>query len=271
MKINFDSTQYSKQGYVVRPHVLDDAILAPYQTSLDQMIANLKEGERPENLKEPHVNAADWQLWLELCRHPRVLDQVRAVLGDDLVLLMSHLIVKRPFDGNSVNWHQDNTYWASVDGTDVCTVWLAFDITNQENACMRVIPNSHENHESIAMVPADEGNLLSVKIVVPPELESKAVDLLLNPGDLSIHDSFIIHGSESNTSARRRAGYTMRYAKASTVKVDIPNHGKPVYYVSGSDDWFQEGMRDIRPGRPLPDHPGEHVSKNATTTLSQAK
>lgn len=38
-----------------------------------------------------------------------------------------------------------------------------------------------------------------------------AVDICLKPGQISIHDIFMVHGSAANTSGRRRAGMTYRY------------------------------------------------------------
>ncbi|GIR30512.1 MAG: hypothetical protein CM15mP44_7950 [Candidatus Neomarinimicrobiota bacterium] len=46
--------------------------------------------------------------------------------------------------------------------------------------------------------------------------ESKAVDIELNPGDISIHNPFIIHGSNSNRSREWRIGLTLRYIPTST-------------------------------------------------------
>jgi hypothetical protein len=79
---------------------------------LDTMLTNLPERQivykdggnkevdaRPEYLTEPHPKHT---FWLELCRHPRILDAVEEVLGPDLILIMSHLIVKRAEDGLAV-------------------------------------------------------------------------------------------------------------------------------------------------------------------------
>lgn len=261
-QFNTDPGRYSDLGYCVSRGVLTDGELSRYRRLLDELIAGLGEGKRPEFLVEPHVNASSWRDWLELCRHPKVLDIVRGIFDtDELLLLMSHLIVKPARDGKAVKWHQDNTYWPSVTGTDVTTVWLALDESREVNGCMKVIPNSHFGHEELETHETDGTSVLDKELHITPELEAKAVPITLLPGDISLHDSFIIHGSEANTSEFRRAGYTMRYADALTVQVDVSKHRKPVYYVSGSGKGWKEGYRDIRPGRPLPDDPGEHTSK----------
>ena len=46
--------------------------------------------------------------------------------------------------------------------------------------------------------------------------ESKGVDLVLKAGDVSVHHPSLIHGSNANTSAKRRCGLTIRYIPTST-------------------------------------------------------
>ncbi|MEM7232880.1 MAG: phytanoyl-CoA dioxygenase family protein, partial [Planctomycetota bacterium] len=105
----------------------------------------------------------------------------------------------------------------------------------------------------------DGTDLLGVETQISTDLEARAVDLVLDPGDASIHDSFVIHGSGANRSRRRRAGLTLRIANAETVTVDLERHGKPVYYISGDGRAMPAGVRDIRSS--LPADPGEHRSK----------
>ena len=151
---------------------------------------------------------------------PRVLDAVEQVLGPDLILIMSHLIVKRAGDGLPVAWHQDNTYWHSVQGTDVTTVWLAIDDTDQANGCMQVIPCTHDGYPELDKVSTGADDLLGLTVEVTNEMEEAAVCLEMAAGSLSVHNSFVLHGSDSNTSGSRRAAYTMRYANAKTVRVN---------------------------------------------------
>jgi hypothetical protein len=45
-------------------------------------------------------------------------------------------------------------------------------------------------------------------------------DVVLNPGDISIHHPNLIHGSEANTSDRRRCGLTIRYMPTDVQALD---------------------------------------------------
>ncbi len=246
--LNTDPQRYAQEGYVVRRGVLTAAEASAASAELDRLMAGNPE-VRPEYLVEPHAKHA---AWLELCRHPRVIQAVREVLGDDLLLIMTHLIVKPPHDGKKIGWHQDSPSWPSVSGTDIGTVWLAVDRADCENGCMRVIPRSQDGHRDYGMVKDEPGNVFDFRVEVTPALEASQVAIELAPGDLSIHDSYAVHGSEPNRSSRRRGGFTMRYANARTVQVDLQKHWVPVFLVSGSPGEHGAGYVDIRPGRPLP-------------------
>ena len=260
--VNEDFGLYAAQGYCVQRGVFSAAEIADLRQSLERMIEELPGGRRLESLVEPHIRSADWRTWLEVARDARLLEAAARVLDSrELLLLSTHLLVKPAHDGLAVCWHQDNTYWPGVTGVDVCTAWLAIDDSDLANGCMKVIPRTHSGYPELEMVPTAAGDLLGVRVEVTGEMESSAAALELRAGDLSIHDSFLIHGSERNESSRRRAALTLRYADAATVEVDLDRHRKPVYYVRGDGGSLEPGQRDISAGKPLPQEPGVHRSR----------
>ena len=73
------------------------------------------------------------------------MDAVESVLGSNLVLILSHFIMKGTEDSMNVGWHQDQRYWLhGVEGDSLCTVWLAFNETNRRNGCMRILPGTNQ-------------------------------------------------------------------------------------------------------------------------------
>jgi ectoine hydroxylase-related dioxygenase (phytanoyl-CoA dioxygenase family) len=259
---NSNPPEYQAHGYCLFEDVLQPGEVIAVRANLDTLLREMpetmevyKDGKhqqvkgRPEYLTEPHAKHA---FWLELCRHPRVLDAVEAVLGPDLILIMSHLIVKPPGDGLPVAWHQDNTYWHSVKGTEVGTVWLAIDDADLANGCMQVIPCTHEGYPEMEKVFTGGDDLLGLTVEVTADMAAAALPLEMKAGSLSIHDSYVLHGSDRNTSNRRRAAYTMRYANSRTVTVDTGEHWVPVYLVRGEGGNHADRYTDLRPGQPLP-------------------
>ena len=241
--VNTNPDHYRSEGYCQFEDVVPFDQIQAARRELESLITDMpekmvvyKDGtnkevfSRPEYLTEPH---GKHEFWLELCQHPRVLDAVESVLGSDLILIMSHLIVKPPSDGLPVAWHQDNTYWHSVQGTDVATVWLALDDTDLQNGCMQVIPRTHDGYPELEKIKTDGSDLLGLTVEVTDAMKSSAVPLEMKAGSMSIHDSYVLHGSDANRSDRRRAAYTMRYANAKTVDVNTDEHWVPVYLVRG--------------------------------------
>ena len=101
---NTDPDDFQAVGFCLFEEVLQAEEIAGVRADLDELVRDMpdtmvvyKDGEhkevaaRPEYLTEPHAKQA---CWLELCRHPRVLDAVEALLGTDLIPIMSHPIVK---------------------------------------------------------------------------------------------------------------------------------------------------------------------------------
>ena len=200
--------------------------------------------DRPEYVGEPHARDGHW---LDLCCHPCLLDAVESILGPNLILVYSSLFIKLPDRPVEVCWHQDNPYWPSVHGTDVITMWLAIDDADAGNCAMKVIPGSHRGHREMDTIPAGDNQMLNAKVAVPARAEAKAVTLAMPAGSLSIHDSYIVHGSNANPSGRRRAGYTIRYCSTDTAWVDTGAHPIPVYLVRGKEGRHNRGYVDRRP------------------------
>jgi non-heme Fe2+,alpha-ketoglutarate-dependent halogenase len=149
--------------------------------------------------------------WMDqLVRHPAVLDAVEDVLGPNLFCWGSQFFSKNAHDESFVSWHQDGTYWG-LSSPDVVTAWVALTPSVPQNGCMRVIPGTHKRqvpHEDTFA----ESNLLSrgQEIAVTVDV-AQAVDVILQPGQMSLHHVLIFHGSEPNGSAMRRVGFAIRY------------------------------------------------------------
>lgn len=150
--------------------------------------------------------------WLyDLVRDPRITGPVSAVLGDDLLCWASNFFTKEANDPAYVSWHQDSTYWG-LSGPDVCTAWVALSPSTVASGCMRVVPGTHTDQIAHADTRAED-NMLSRGQVVQAEVDDEAaVDVVLEPGEMSLHHVRLIHGSRPNNSNGRRIGYAIRYA-----------------------------------------------------------
>ena len=203
---------YQRDGYVIVRNAIDTGLVAEAQAHVHWLIRQNPD-VRPEQL-HAHL-AVDDPFWIRLVSDERLLDIAQQFIGPDIALFATHYICKPPHTGQPVLWHQEGSYWP-LDPMEVITLWLAVSDSTPENGCMRVIPQTHHVElDTMQQRPEVESVLGSA---IRPELvdESKAVDVVLRAGDVSLHHPNLIHGSEANRSALWRMGLTIRYIPTST-------------------------------------------------------
>jgi len=150
--------------------------------------------------------------WVDaLVHHPRILDAVEDVLGPNIHCWTTNFFIKEARSPGFVSWHQDSTYWG-LDPDDVVTAWVAFTTADLVSGCMKFIPGSHLIDQIPHVDTFHKDNLLSRGQEIAVEVdEAAAVDVLLQPGEMSLHHIKLVHGSQPNRSADRRIGLAIRY------------------------------------------------------------
>lgn len=203
---------YERDGYAVFRNVLDADLVGEASVHVDWLLEK-NPHLRPEHLG--HTLVRNDPFWVRLISDSRLLDVAELFVGPDIALFASHYISKPPSDGQPVLWHQDGSYWP-LDPMEVVTLWLAVDDSTPENGCMRVVPGTQHAELRPMERRTDVANVLSSGMDVSAEDEARAVDVILNAGDVSVHHPNLIHGSNANTSSRRRCGLTIRYIPTTT-------------------------------------------------------
>src|SRR5487761_1095632 len=166
-----------------------------------------------------------------------VLDLVEPLVGPDIVLWSSHFIVKDPLVGRATPWHEDSAYWEGrlSDYSHIVTVWLALDPAHKGNGCMSVVDGSHRDGGFSAYRPVDRTNNTFDREIVTAPGPGEVVYFELGPGEPSLPDGRTVHGATANTSAQRRAAYTMRYFPADVRVVPEANPGHRLWLARGTD------------------------------------
>jgi ectoine hydroxylase-related dioxygenase (phytanoyl-CoA dioxygenase family) len=200
--------QYRQDGYLFPLSALSANEVVAARERLGEL--ERREGGKvsARTNRKPHLLLS----WLnELIRHRRILDAVEDVIGGNILCWSSGFFAKAANDGALVTWHQDSTYWG-LSAPDVVTAWVAFTPSRVESGCMRVIPGSHKLDQIPHRDTFAENNLLSRGQEIEVEVdESRAVDVILDPGDMSLHHVRLIHGSAPNRAGHSRIGYAIRY------------------------------------------------------------
>jgi ectoine hydroxylase-related dioxygenase (phytanoyl-CoA dioxygenase family) len=155
--------------------------------------------------------------FLNYARIPAIVDMVEQVLGPDFALWNSSFFAKPARRGRKTPWHQDGEYWP-VRPIATCTVWIAVDDSTPANGCLRVIKGSHKAGRLFRHETNASQDLTLNQELAPSEFDERdAVDIVLEAGQVSLHDVFLVHGSEPNTSPNPRRGMTLRFMPTTSV------------------------------------------------------
>jgi ectoine hydroxylase-related dioxygenase (phytanoyl-CoA dioxygenase family) len=199
--------QYRRDGYYFPIRVMSGEEAGECRARLEGAERDLGGPLRGTYRIKPHLLFT----WLaELVRRPALLDAVEDVIGPDILCWNTSFFTKEASSAGYVSWHQDATYWG-LSEPDVVTAWVAFTESTPRNGNMQVIPGSHRMLVS-HVDTFHPNNLLTRGQEVAVQVdEREAADIILAPGEMSLHHVLIVHGSRPNSSDDRRIGFAIRY------------------------------------------------------------
>jgi non-heme Fe2+,alpha-ketoglutarate-dependent halogenase len=198
--------QYHEQGFVAPIDIMREDEADAYLQRLQAA-----EAEHPDQLNAENRNNAHlaFSFLDELVHHPLILDAVEDLIGDSFASWGSVLFIKEPQSKHYVSWHQDATYMG-IEPQNFVTPWLALTPSNRGTGCMSMIPASHRDAIQTHEETFHQDNILTRGQQIQDVDESVALDLILKPGQMSLHHARTIHGSQPNRSSQRRVGFAMQ-------------------------------------------------------------
>jgi non-haem Fe2+, alpha-ketoglutarate-dependent halogenase len=197
-------SQYERQGILFPIEVLSSEEVAYFNSEFESLIKNCSSRRRIHSL---HL-FFEWAYCL--VTHDALLDAIQGVIGRDILVYGTLIFYKPPRDSGYVSWHQDGVY-SGLHLTPSVSAWIALTNSDSANGCMRVIPKSHKRRLDHTN-DRDEANLIERGEKVATAInEAEALDVVLQPGEMSLHHSSIVHGSRPNTSGGPRIGFIVRF------------------------------------------------------------
>ena len=237
-------SQFDDRGYLIVEGLLDAGELDECQReirSLHERAADLEAagdpalssfqrepyaGEATESglpvLRKIENTRAHSEVFRRLSVHPTLVATAQNLIGPDLLLYRSTLMLKPALHGSAHGLHQDSAYWP-IDPPDLVTVSVALSEATVANGCFQVIPGSHKwglqswgriTRERDAPITDRDDVDLSAQIEVP-----------LKAGSALFFHSLLVHGSGANTSPHPRN--TALYAYFSPRVRYLPAEGAP--------------------------------------------
>lgn len=213
---------FEDQGYLIIEDLLTEQEIDTCQREIErlhQLAAQLqRKGElAASNFQcEPFITDANGEVpilrkieqtrthsavFRQLSAHPKLIATVQTLLGDDLLLFRSTLMLKPAHHGSAHALHQDSAYWP-IDPPALVTVSIALSDATLENGCIKVIPGSHKwglqewggiaQKQDAPLTQRDDLDL------------SAQIDVPLKAGSVLFFHSLMAHGSGANTTPHPR-------------------------------------------------------------------
>ena len=197
---------YHDEGFIAPIRVMSEAEALIVKERIEENEKAFPEEFNPENRNNLHLT---FMVLDELAHNPIILDAVEDLIGSKFSLWSSVMFIKDPSTEHFVSWHQDATYMG-MSSNEFLTPWIALTPSTEEMGCMAMIPGSHKQNILPHQDTFEENNILTRGQVVQNAHEEKAKNLILNPGEMSIHHGAVIHGSKPNKSKQRRIGFALQ-------------------------------------------------------------
>ncbi len=233
--------QYYDEGFISPVRVISEQEAYLIKQELEMVEAEFPEEINSESRNNLHLSFA----FLDALAHNEIIvDAMEDLIGPNISLWASVMFIKEPSSKHYVSWHQDATYMG-LDSLNFPTPWVALSPSNKETGCMTMIAGSHKTKIQEHEDTFAENNILTRGQVIQNVDKSKAVDLILEPGEMSIHHGAVIHGSQPNNSTHRRIGFSLQSYMPPNIKQIV---GRNIWtHVRGKKREDEDGILLDRP------------------------
>ena len=243
--------QFDADGYLFFPslfsrdeiRILTDEVPALYAQRRTENVRE-KTGDAVRTNFAAHLYSAPFA---RLARHPRMVEPVKQIFGEDVYMHQFKINGKMAFDGDLWQWHQDYGTWTRDDdmpSARAMNVAIFLDDVNEFNGPLMFIPGSHK----LGVVDADHDTtttsypLWTISHDTIRKLVGRGglVAPKGPPGSMILFHGCLVHASTANLSPWDRWSV---YLSLCAVSNHIRRFKRPGYIAH----------RDFTPIRSLPD------------------
>ncbi|MFG2943499.1 phytanoyl-CoA dioxygenase family protein [Streptomyces sp. NPDC048282] len=162
-----------------------------------------------EVVRNPHLG----EEWAQaIVQTPRLVKAVQDLIGPELAVENTFLVIKWPKRDFEVPWHQDGINdQLELDPLRAVAAWVALTDAAPTTGCLHVVPGSqragYRPYEQEAATSSARGRGLATRM--SPETRDLPVPVAAGCGVLM--DTRLVHRSPSNQSTGARVGLNIRY------------------------------------------------------------
>jgi phytanoyl-CoA hydroxylase len=241
---------YAAHGYLVVPALLTRRELARLRSALADVLEAARGVTRSNrtflmvkgldgryHVKRICDPIARHRAFYDLVFHPRILDVVERLIGPNIQLQQSRLILKPRTPHAWFDWHQDYPAFPHTN-FDLLVVTVYLDDSRPDNGCLTVIPGSHRLGplpHRFTFEGASRTQVTDRRVVAD---RSRWRRTPVPAGGIEVHHGNLLHSSEANLTDCPRSTLQLWYRAADNVQV------------GGSTDFCGWGLqvRGVDPG-----------------------
>ena len=150
-----------------------------------------------------------------IARCESIVGSLEKVLGGEVYLYHSKMIMKDPLVGGAWTWHQDYGYWYQngILFPWMASAFIAVDRATRENGCLQVVRGSHQLGRIDHVLTGDQAGADPARV----DEALKVLDLVhveMEPGDTIIFHANTLHRSDQNKSPNPRWSMICSYNAA---------------------------------------------------------
>jgi ectoine hydroxylase len=143
--------QFDRDGYLFFPRLFSEREVKALTDEVPALFAQ----RRPENVREKDGDAVRTNfaahmynaVFARLGRHPRMVEPVKQLFGEDVYMHQFKINGKVAFDGDLWQWHQDYGTWQADDDMPTAramNIAIFLNEVNEFNGPLMFIPGSHK-------------------------------------------------------------------------------------------------------------------------------
>jgi ectoine hydroxylase len=143
--------QFDREGYLFFPSLFSPTEIKTLTDEVPRLFAQ----RRPENVPEKASDAVRTNfaahmysaVFARLARHPRMVEPVKQLFGEDVYMHQFKINGKVAFDGDLWQWHQDYGTWKNDDlmpEPRAMNIAIFLNEVNEFNGPLMFIPGSHK-------------------------------------------------------------------------------------------------------------------------------
>jgi phytanoyl-CoA hydroxylase len=202
---------YEENGYLLVKGVFDSAEVQEMRDAIARIIASVEGTDADRNHRWSGVDESlqlkgfhDLQyhdaVFTRMVAHPGLVAVLTDLIGPNVQLHHSKMLVKPPEQGAPFPMHQDQPYFPH-ERHSVLAASIHLDDTDEENGCLHVVPGSHK------LGPLEaSGDAHTVDYPLESGTPCPAA-----AGDVLFFNYLTIHGSGTNRSTRTRRNVLFQY------------------------------------------------------------